>query len=102
MADDYRVCLVLGSCILAQDAVAEACPPQVHQARSSPAENIVLAQKLSEYRRPARLQRRCSPPPGAELHDFISNQIIVQAVAAGAASVSCPADATRPTLRRST
>ena len=89
---------VLGSRILAQDTVARGMPRHKFAANRflTLAENIVLAQKLSEYHTGLRA---FSHPLLARLpfernsDDFIfDNQIIVQAIAAGAriGELSCP------------
>jgi len=89
---------VLGSRILAQDTVARGMPRHKFAANRflTLAENIVLSQKLSEYHTGLRA---FSHPLLARLpfernsDDFIfDNQIIVQAIAAGAriGELSCP------------
>src|SRR5258708_26906050 len=89
---------VLGSRILAQDTVAHGMPRHKFAANRflHLAENIVLSQKLSEYHTGLRA---FSHPLLARLpfernsDDFIfDNQIIVQAIAAGAriGELSCP------------
>lgn len=90
--------LVLGSRILAQDTVARGMPRHKFIANRflTLVENIVLAQKLSEYHTGLRAFSR--PLLGAlpferNSDDFIfDNQIIVQAIAVGAriGELSCP------------
>ena len=90
--------LVLGSRVLAQDAVAGGMPRHKFIANRvlTLAENIVLAQKLSEYHTGLRAFSRpllAALPFERNSDDFIfDNQIIVQAVAAGAriGELSCP------------
>jgi glycosyltransferase involved in cell wall biosynthesis len=89
---------VLGSRILAQDTIASGMPRHKFAANRvlTLVENIVLGQKLSEYH--TGLRAFSSPllatlPFERNSNDFIfDNQIIVQAVAAGAriGELSCP------------
>lgn len=89
---------VLGSRILAQDAVARGMPRHKFAANRvlTLIENIVLAQKLSEYHTGLRAFSRtllADLPFERNSDDFIfDNQIIVQAIAAGAriGELSCP------------
>ncbi len=89
---------VLGSRILAQDAVAGGMPRHKFIANRvlTLTENIVLAQKLSEYHTGLRAFSRpllAALPFERNSDDFIfDNQIIVQAIAAGAriGELSCP------------
>jgi glycosyltransferase involved in cell wall biosynthesis len=90
--------LVLGSRILAQDTVARGMPRHKFVANRflTLVENIVLAQKLSEYHTGLRAYSRtllAALPFERNSDDFIfDNQIIVQAIAAGAriGELSCP------------
>ena len=89
---------VLGSRILAQDTVARGMPRHKFAANRflTLAENIVLAQKLSEYHTGLRAFSHpllATLPFERNSDDFIfDNQIIVQAIAAGAriGELSCP------------
>jgi glycosyltransferase involved in cell wall biosynthesis len=89
---------VLGSRILAQDTVARGMPRHKFAANRvlTLVENIVLAQKLSEYHTGLRAFSRtllAALPFERNSDDFIfDNQIIVQAIAAGACigELSCP------------
>ena len=89
---------VLGSRILAQDAVERGMPRYKFAANRvlTMAENIVLAQKLSEYHTGLRAFSRAlltAVPFERNSDDFVfDNQIIVQAMAAGAriGELSCP------------
>jgi glycosyltransferase involved in cell wall biosynthesis len=90
--------LVLGSRILAQDTVARGMPRHKFAANRvlTLVENIVLAQKLSEYHTGLRAFSRrllAALPFERNSDDFIfDNQIIVQAIGAGAriGELSCP------------
>ena len=90
--------LVLGSRILAQDTVARGMPRHKYAANRvlTLVENLVLAQKLSEYHTGLRAYSRsllAALPFERNSDDFIfDNQIIVQATAAGAriGELSCP------------
>jgi glycosyltransferase involved in cell wall biosynthesis len=89
---------VLGSRILAQNTVARGMPRHKFAANRflTLVENVVLAQKLSEYHTGLRAFSRtllASLPFERNSDDFIfDNQIIVQAIAAGAriGELSCP------------
>jgi glycosyltransferase involved in cell wall biosynthesis len=89
---------VLGSRILAQDTVASGMPRHKFAANRflTLAENIVLSQKLSEYHTGLRAFSHAllaTLPFERNSDDFIfDNQIIVQAIAAGAriGELSCP------------
>ena len=105
--------LVLGSRILAQNSVARGMPRYKYAANRvlTLAENLVLRQKLSEYH--TGLRAFSAPllaglPFERNSDDFIfDNQIIAQAIAAGAriGEVSCPTrydtDSSSINLRRS-
>lgn len=105
--------LVLGSRILAQNSVARGMPRYKYVANRflTFVENIVLRQKLSEYHTGLRAFSStllAEVPFERNSDDFIfDNQIIVQAVSAGAriGEVSCPtryaADSSSINLRRS-
>ena len=105
--------LVLGSRILAQSPVARGMPRYKYVANRflTLAENIVLAQKLSEYHTGLRAFSRsllAAIPFEHNSDDFVfDNQILVQALAAGAriGELSCPtryqADSSSINLRRS-
>ena len=90
--------VVLGSRILGQDAVAGGMPRYKFIANRvlTLVENIVLGQKLSEYHTGLRAFSRAlleALPFERNSDDFVfDNQIIVQAVAAGAriGELSCP------------
>jgi glycosyltransferase involved in cell wall biosynthesis len=90
--------LVLGSRILAQSPVARGMPRYKYAANRflTLAENLVLAQKLSEYHTGLRAFSRdllAAVPFERNSDDFVfDNQIIVQAIAAGAriGELSCP------------
>jgi glycosyltransferase involved in cell wall biosynthesis len=90
--------LVLGSRILAQSPVARGMPRYKYVANRflTLAENIVLAQKLSEYHTGLRAFSRsllAAIPFERNSNDFVfDNQILVQALAAGAriGELSCP------------
>jgi glycosyltransferase involved in cell wall biosynthesis len=104
---------VLGSRILAQDTVAGGMPRHKFVANRvlTLVENVVLAQKLSEYHTGLRAFSRtllASLPFERNSDDFVfDNQIIVQAIAAGAriGELSCPTryagDSSSINLRRS-
>jgi glycosyltransferase involved in cell wall biosynthesis len=104
---------VLGSRILAQDTVARGMPRHKFAANRvlTLVENIVLAQKLSEYHTGLRAFSRAllaALPFERNSDDFVfDNQIIVQAIAAGAriGELSCPTryagDSSSINLRRS-
>ena len=104
---------VLGSRILAQDTVAGGMPRHKFVANRvlTLVENIVLAQKLLEYHTGLRAFSRAllaALPFERNSDDFIfDNQIIVQAIAAGAriGELSCPTryagDSSSIDLRRS-
>jgi hypothetical protein len=101
--------LLLGSRILAQDTVAGGMPRHKFIANRvlTLAENIVLAQKLSEYHTGLRAFSRpllAALPFERNSDDFISTtRSLSRPSRRSPASVSCPARrATRPTLRRST
>ena len=89
---------VLGSRILAQNTVARGMPRHKFVANRflTLVENVVLAQKLSEYHTGLRAFSRtllAALPFERNSDDFIfDNQIIVQAIAAGAriGELSCP------------
>lgn len=89
---------VLGSRILAQDTVARGMPRHKYAANRvlTFVENIVLTQKLSEYHTGLRAFSRAllaALPFERNSDDFIfDNQVIVQAIAAGAriGELSCP------------
>jgi glycosyltransferase involved in cell wall biosynthesis len=89
---------VLGSRILAQDTVARGMPRHKFAANRvlTLVENIVLGQKLSEYHTGLRAFSRAllaALPFERNSDDFVfDNQIIVQAIAAGAqiGELSCP------------
>jgi glycosyltransferase involved in cell wall biosynthesis len=89
---------ILGSRILAQDTMARGMPRHKYVANRALTlvENIVLRQKLSEYHTGLRAYSRsllAALPFERNSDDFIfDNQIIVQAVAAGAriGELSCP------------
>jgi glycosyltransferase involved in cell wall biosynthesis len=105
--------MVLGSRILAQHTIARGMPVYKYVANRclTLAENIMLAQKLSEYHTGLRAfsgSLLAGLPFERNSDDFVfDNQIIAQAVAAGAriGEVSCPtryqADASSINLRRS-
>jgi glycosyltransferase involved in cell wall biosynthesis len=105
--------MVLGSRILAQDAVARGMPRYkfVSNRFLTYVENIALGQKLSEYHTGLRAFSRTllgDLPIERNSDDFIfDNQIIAQAIMAGAriGEVSCPtryaADSSSINLRRS-
>ena len=105
--------MVLGSRILAQDTVARGMPRYKFFSNRflTFVENIALSQKLSEYHTGLRAFSRpllASLPIERNSDDFVfDNQIIAQAVAAGAriGEVSCPtryaADSSSINLRRS-
>src|SRR5579875_4215530 len=105
--------LVLGSRILAQSPVARGMPRYKYVANRflTLAENIVLGQKLSEYHTGLRAFSRtllAAVPFERNSNDFVfDNQILVQALAAGAriGELSCPtryqADSSSINLRRS-
>ncbi len=105
--------MVLGSRILAQHTIARGMPVYKYVANRclTLAENIMLAQKLSEYHTGLRAFSApllASLPFERNSDDFVfDNQIIAQAVAAGAriGEVSCPtryqADASSINVRRS-
>jgi glycosyltransferase involved in cell wall biosynthesis len=105
--------MVLGSRILAQDAVARGMPRYkfVSNRLLTFVENIALSQKLSEYHTGLRAFSRtllAGLPIERNSDDFIfDNQIIAQAIMAGAriGEVSCPtryaADSSSINLRRS-
>jgi len=105
--------LVLGSRILAQNSVARGMPRYKYVANRflTFAENIFLRQKLSEYHTGLRAFSSAllaGLPFERNSDDFVfDNQIIAQAVAAGAriGEVSCPtryeADSSSINLRRS-
>ena len=105
--------LVLGSRILAQSPVARGMPRYKYVANRflTLAENIVLAQKLSEYHTGLRGFSRsllAAVPFERNSDDFVfDNQILVQALAAGAriGELSCPtryqADSSSINLTRS-
>jgi glycosyltransferase involved in cell wall biosynthesis len=105
--------LVLGSRILAQNSVARGMPRYKYVANRflTFVENIALRQKLSEYHTGLRAFSStllAEVPFERNSDDFIfDNQIIVQAVSAGAriGEVSCPtryaADSSSINLRRS-
>jgi len=104
---------VLGSRILAQDTVARGMPRYKFAANRvlTLAENMVLGQKLSEYHTGLRAFSHtllAALPFERNSDDFVfDNQIIVQAVAAGAriGELSCPTryagDSSSINLRRS-
>jgi hypothetical protein len=89
---------ILGSRILAQDTIARGMPRHKYVANRALTliENIVLGQKLSEYHTGLRAYSRsllAALPFERNSDDFIfDNQIIVQAIAAGAriGELSCP------------
>jgi glycosyltransferase involved in cell wall biosynthesis len=105
--------LVLGSRILAQSPVARGMPRYKYVANRflTLTENIVLGQKLSEYHTGLRAFSRsllAAVPFERNSDDFVfDNQILVQALAAGArvGELSCPtryqADSSSINLRRS-
>ena len=105
--------LVLGSRILAQNAVRRGMPryKYVSNRALTLAQNWGLGQKLSEYHTGLRAYRRellQALPLERNSDDFVfDNQVIVQAIVAGAriGEVSCPtrynADASSIDLRRS-
>jgi glycosyltransferase involved in cell wall biosynthesis len=105
--------LVLGSRILAQSPIARGMPRYKYAANRflTLAENIVLRQKLSEYHTGLRAFSRsllAVVPFERNSNDFVfDNQILVQALAAGAriGELSCPtryqADSSSINLRRS-
>ena len=105
--------LVLGSRILAQSPIARGMPRYKYVANRflTLAENIVLGQKLSEYHTGLRAFSRsllAAVPFERNSNDFVfDNQILVQALAAGAriGELSCPtryqADSSSINLRRS-
>src|SRR5258708_13768320 len=90
--------MVLGSRILAQDTVARGMPRYKYVANRilTMVENIMLGQKLSEYHTGLRAFSNsllAAMPIERNSNDFVfDNQIIVQAVPAGAriAELSCP------------
>src|SRR5580700_4589468 len=105
--------LVLGSRILAQNSVARGMPRYKYVANRflTFVENVLLQQKLSEYHTGLRAFSStllASLPFDRNSDDFVfDNQILAQAVAAGAriGEISCPtryqADASSINLRRS-
>src|SRR6516164_512596 len=105
--------LVLGSRILAQNSVARGMPRYKYVANRflTFVENIALGEKLSEYHTGLRAfssRLLASLPIERNSDDFVfDNQIIVQAVSAGAriGEVSCPtryaADSSSINLKRS-
>jgi glycosyltransferase involved in cell wall biosynthesis len=105
--------MVLGSRILAQNSVARGMPRYKYVSNRvlTLVENIALGQKLSEYHTGLRAfssELLAGLPIERNSDDFVfDNQIIAQAVAAGAriGEVSCPtryqADASSISLRRS-
>jgi glycosyltransferase involved in cell wall biosynthesis len=105
--------LVLGSRILAQSPIARGMPRYKYVANRflTLAENLVLAQKLSEYHTGLRAFSRsllAAVPFEHNSDDFVfDNQILVQALAAGAriGELSCPtryqAESSSINLRRS-
>jgi glycosyltransferase involved in cell wall biosynthesis len=105
--------MVLGSRILAQDTVARGMPRYKYVANRflTFVENVALSQKLSEYHTGLRAfssELLAGLPVERNSDDFVfDNQIIAQAVAAGAriGEISCPtryqADASSINLRRS-
>jgi hypothetical protein len=105
--------MVLGSRILAQDAVARGMPRYkfISNRLLTFVENLALSHKLSEYHTGLRAFSRtllAGLPIERNSDDFIfDNQIIAQAIAAGAriGEVSCPtryaADSSSISLRRS-
>jgi glycosyltransferase involved in cell wall biosynthesis len=105
--------MVLGSRILAQHTIAQGMPVYKYAANRclTLVENIMLGQKLSEYHTGLRAFSAAllaGLPFDRNSDDFVfDNQIIAQAVAAGAriGEVSCPtryqADASSINLRRS-
>jgi glycosyltransferase involved in cell wall biosynthesis len=105
--------LVLGSRILAQNSVARGMPRYKYAANRflTLVENIVLAQKLSEYHTGLRAFSStllAGLPFERNSDDFVfDNQIIAQAISAGAriGEVSCPTrydtDSSSINLRRS-
>ena len=105
--------MVLGSRILAQHTVAQGMPVYKYVANRllTFAENIMLGQKLSEYHTGLRAFSRtllAAVPFERNSDDFVfDNQILVQALAAGAriGELSCPtryqADSSSINLRRS-
>jgi glycosyltransferase involved in cell wall biosynthesis len=105
--------LVLGSRILAQNPIARGMPRYKYVANRflTLAENIVLGQKLSEYHTGLRAFSRsllAAVPFERNSNDFVfDNQILVQALAAGAriGELSCPtryqADSSSINLKRS-
>lgn len=110
--DEYD--LVLGSRMLAQNAVKRGMPLYKYVANRALtfAENVLLSQKLSEYHTGLRAYRRQlleALPLERDSEDFVfDNQVIVQAIAAGAriGELSCPTryntDASSINFRRST
>ncbi|SRR5579875_3438221 len=90
--------LVLGSRILAQDSVARGMPRYKYVANRAltAAENLITGQKLSEYHTGLRAYSRAlllALPFERNSDDFVfDNQLIVQALAAGAriGELSCP------------
>jgi glycosyltransferase involved in cell wall biosynthesis len=104
---------ILGSRILAQNAVARGMPRYKYTSNRvlTLIENMVLRQKLSEYHTGLRAYSRellTALPLERNSDDFVfDNQIIVQALAAGAriGELSCPtryhAEASSINLRRS-
>jgi glycosyltransferase involved in cell wall biosynthesis len=105
--------LVLGSRILAQNSVAAGMPRYKYLANRflTLVENVVLGQKLSEYHTGLRAYSRQlleALPFERNSDDFVfDNQVIVQAVIAGAriGEISCPtryaADSSSINFRRS-
>ena len=105
--------LVLGSRVLAQDAVANGMPRYKYLANRALtiAENLLLDQRLSEYHTGLRAysaELLRALPLESNSDDFVfDNQVIVQAVHLGAriGEISCPtrygADASSISLRRS-
>jgi glycosyltransferase involved in cell wall biosynthesis len=105
--------LILGSRILAQSPIARGMPRYKYVANRflTLAENIVLGQKLSEYHTGLRAFSRsllAAVPFERNSDDFVfDNQILVQALAAGAriGELSCPtryqADSSSINLTRS-
>lgn len=106
--------MVLGSRILAQSPTQGGMPLYKYVANRALtfAENVLVSQKLSEYHTGLRAYRRElleALPVEHDSEDFIfDNQVIVQAIAAGAriGEISCPtrynADASNISFKRST
>ncbi len=90
--------IVLGSRILAQNSIARGMPRYKYVANRALTliENLVLAEKLSEYHTGLRAYRRellQALPLGHNSNDFVfDNQVITQALMAGAriGELSCP------------